>query len=180
MLWQVCLACFANRPKCYALKIFTSFNFYSNPVGTRHCFRVAEVGTSELIGPEFTMPDPLELAKDEAQWCCFETYCPLPRQKQELGDSIGLGDGEPDDEHWGSPRRSLPSCNLTWKSKKHHKHHKQLDLQKMFAFGISKPAILDETSKQHHQGSGWMGYSAPMDACTVNHGWQLSHSGRHQ
>jgi len=40
------------------------------------------VGTSELIGPEFTIPDPQELAK-------------------EFGDSIGLGDGEPDDEHWG-------------------------------------------------------------------------------
>ena len=97
-------------------------------MGTRHRFWVAEVGTSELIGPEFTMPDPLELAKDEAKWCCFDAYCPLPKQlnrikqKQELGDSIGLGDGEPDDEHWGSPRRSLPdpSCNPTWEPKKLH------------------------------------------------------------
>eukprot|EP00434_Breviolum_minutum_P041429 symbB.v1.2.036852.t1/scaffold5302.1/size28584/1 len=48
-----------------------------------HVLRInPTVGTSELIGPEFTIPDPQELAK-------------------EFGDSIGLGDGEPDDEHWG-------------------------------------------------------------------------------
>eukprot|EP00439_Symbiodinium_sp_Y106_P085390 s125_g28.t1 len=40
------------------------------------------VGTSELIGPEFTLPDPIKLA-------------------QEFGDSIGDGDGDVSDENWG-------------------------------------------------------------------------------
>lgn len=94
-----------------------------------------QVGTSELIGPEFTIPDPQELAKDfrfrsrsrqlktsrlqiefkvfndeenlrrlfDARFCqdakklhAFHSFV------QEFGDSIGLGDGEPDDEHWGA------------------------------------------------------------------------------
>ncbi|OLP85443.1 hypothetical protein AK812_SmicGene33571 [Symbiodinium microadriaticum] len=40
------------------------------------------VGTSELIGPEFTLPDPVKLAQD-------------------FGDSIGDGDGDVSDESWG-------------------------------------------------------------------------------
>lgn len=115
------------------------------------------MGTSELIGPEFTMPDPLELAKEPCSngvsmgspclknslihldSCgnfhvysflfilapvCTSHHLPPPlcqqdllwgtvgarlgapdivdSPAQELGESIGLGDGELDDENWGS------------------------------------------------------------------------------
>ena len=105
-----------------------------------------QVGTSELIGPEFTIPDPQELAKDfryrsrslqlqksrlqiefkvlnnqenlkmlfDARFC--QDAIRIPKNcmlfilfLQEFGDSIGLGDGEPDDEHWGGWQILYPS-----------------------------------------------------------------------
>ena len=77
--WQVRFACLANRPYRRFLSLPESPRILQccvNPLFhaiprtdiARHCSTVEansfQVGTSELIGPEFTIPDPQELAKD--------------------------------------------------------------------------------------------------------------------
>ncbi|CAE7822799.1 unnamed protein product [Symbiodinium sp. CCMP2456] len=58
-------------------------NIYCPPWFASRVLRIDPyVGTSELIGPEFTLPDPVKLAQD-------------------FGDSIGDGDGDVSDESWG-------------------------------------------------------------------------------